>query len=1020
VTGAEPAGAFGCDAQAGACLTDPFLSDGYVSELRSFRSEATVRSAATFASDARDGDLAAVRRRRAVEGLQTLALGAIVFAFVWLSAAFMRSSSGPASVWPASAIVVSCLLKSDLRRWPAMVAAAYAGQMCAYLVVGHLPIPGWISFCNIIEIVSCAGGLRRFAGRRLDLSQTRHLLFFVGFASLGPALYLLGLYVSLFFVHTKLSPNAMLTMVGASYMAHALGLLIVAPALLSLKLQSVRGLFSRSAWVCNGLLLAGLALGVIGVSRSSHWPLYLLETPLLLMVAFRMELTGAALGGLLTAAISLGMFVAGSGPTSRASADFVGQAIIHQFNLLLTIVSALMMGAVLTQRRQLKNSLVASLAASERARAEAEDANRRARMAEEISGVGYWRMDVASRIVTWSGRAYRLDGLDGADPFGQTPVLAAIHPDDLPKLEADLKASIALGRDFECQFRHRLRDGGWRHIVARGVCERDDDGAVATLTGVALDVTHLKLADEALRASETRYRLLADHSTDIIALFEPGGRILYVSPAVRALGWEPEQLVGRNVLEFAHPDDIQQALERRDHAINGGGGVDPISGYEFRFLTGDGQHQWLEGRPTLIRDADGAPLQTVVTYRNVTARRQLEQDLYEAKIQAEAAAEAKAEFLANMSHEIRTPLTGIIGFSGLLEEARDLPDAARLYVQRIATSSRSLLSVVNDILDFSKLDARQVELDPHPFDPAAFFVDTVDLLAAQAANKGLSLGLDVDPSVPDLIEADSSRLRQVVLNLVNNALKFTVAGGVSVSAAYDAPERLLRVAVSDTGRGIAAERRDRLFQRFSQVDSSISRSHGGTGLGLAICKGLVDLMGGTIGVESVEGEGATFWFTIAAAPATERAEPEAEVAVDRDDRPARILLVDDVSVNRELVKAMLQPLGHTFVEAEGGAEAVQAALGSTFDMIFMDLQMPGMDGLTATRIIRETADLNGDTPIIALSANVLSEHLAACAEAGMDDHLSKPIQPAELLTKIGRWRGGRQSNVFDDEEGMAL
>jgi CheY-like chemotaxis protein len=259
--------------------------------------------------------------------------------------------------------------------------------------------------------------------------------------------------------------------------------------------------------------------------------------------------------------------------------------------------------------------------------------------------------------------------------------------------------------------------------------------------------------------------------------------------------------------------------------------------------------------------------------------------------------------------------------------------------------------------------------------------------------------------------ADSARIRQVLLNLLSNAVKFTARGSVSVHSRYDVGAGRLRIEVRDTGPGISEASRTRLFQRFSQGDGSITRQYGGTGLGLAISKGLVEKMGGAIGVESGELCGSVFWFTVDARVA----EPERlEAATDEPQRVlagGRILVVDDVATNRELVKAMLTPFGFDIVEAASGAEAVAAALGGPFDLILMDLQMPGMDGLAATRAIRQTSHANGKTPILALSANVLPEHVASCQNAGMNDHIAKPISPAELLTKIARWTEGEDSDA---------
>jgi CheY-like chemotaxis protein len=349
-----------------------------------------------------------------------------------------------------------------------------------------------------------------------------------------------------------------------------------------------------------------------------------------------------------------------------------------------------------------------------------------------------------------------------------------------------------------------------------------------------------------------------------------------------------------------------------------------------------------------------------------------------------------------MSHEIRTPLTGVVGFARILQAMADLPDEAQAHVTRIAKSGEALLSVVNDILDFSKLEAGQMELDPQPFELATFLDETVDLVRPRAVEKGLTLRLELPPDVPAFLSADAARLRQVLLNLITNAVKFTAAGGVAVAAGYDAGQ--LRVEVTDSGPGIPPDAARRLFLRFSQVDDSNTRAHGGSGLGLAICKGLVEMMGGEIGLQSLPHHGSTFWFTIPAAPMATTAGPPAFEA-----RPLSILVVDDVAVNRELIGAMLAPFDIAVTTATGGAEAVEVACARAFDLILMDLQMPGMDGMAATKAIRANCDVNCTTPILAISANVLASQVEAARQAGMNDHIAKPINPTELLTKIGEW-----------------
>jgi CheY-like chemotaxis protein/anti-sigma regulatory factor (Ser/Thr protein kinase) len=357
-----------------------------------------------------------------------------------------------------------------------------------------------------------------------------------------------------------------------------------------------------------------------------------------------------------------------------------------------------------------------------------------------------------------------------------------------------------------------------------------------------------------------------------------------------------------------------------------------------------------------------------------------------------------------MSHEIRTPLTGVIGFARLLDGLDHLPDDAKVYVERIISGGQTLLNIVNEVLDFSRLEAGRLELERQAFELSPFLNETLGLITAEAERKGLALKLEYADPVPAALEADSGRLRQVLLNLIGNAIKFTPKGGVTVTVAYKgSPDQQLKVVVTDTGPGISDEHLDRLFQRFSQIDGSNTREHGGAGLGLAISKGLVEMMGGEIGVESQPGRGASFWFTVAAPACETVTPPPSPSSEDWESGPLKVLVVDDVAVNRELIKAMLAPFDLELSEAGNGAEAVNAAMLNTYDLILMDLQMPGMDGLAATRAIRRNSESNRETPILAVSANVLPSQVEACRQAGMNDHIGKPINPSDLLGKIAAW-----------------
>ena len=507
-----------------------------------------------------------------------------------------------------------------------------------------------------------------------------------------------------------------------------------------------------------------------------------------------------------------------------------------------------------------------------------------------------------------------------------------------------------------------------------------------------------------LSESETRYRMLAERSPDIILRCDTSARIEYLSPAAANYGYDPASLIGRDIREVMDLADWPRQQELL-HELAQGRSTRPGAPAVWRCLRADGTPVLLEGAFSRLVDDDSQVVGAMAVMRDVTAREAMEDELRRRQAAAEAAAVAKSQFLANMSHEIRTPLTGVIGFAGLLKDIPRLPKEARRYADRIHTSAGALLTVVNDVLDFSKLEANQVELDPQPLELRPFLDETLDLARGLADGKGLRLMRSpLAAQLPERIVADGARLRQVLLNLLTNAVKFTDVGEVVVTADAGGTDGALRIAVRDTGIGVAPEVADRLFVRFSQVDGSNARQHGGTGLGLAISKGLIEMMGGRIGMDSQPGAGSTFWVELPLTPAPEAvAVPPAGRAPDIEVESIRILMVDDVAVNRELVTAILEPFDVRLVEADSGAAAVQAALDQPFDVILMDLQMPGMDGLAATAAIRATSELNRETPIVALSANVLGEHVANCLAAGMNDHVGKPISPGELLTTIARW-----------------
>ena len=389
-----------------------------------------------------------------------------------------------------------------------------------------------------------------------------------------------------------------------------------------------------------------------------------------------------------------------------------------------------------------------------------------------------------------------------------------------------------------------------------------------------------------------------------------------------------------------------------------------------------------------------AELEAAVTERT--------RSLAAATARAEQESRFKGEFLANMSHEMRTPLNGILGLTRLALELSHEPELVR-HLNTVHFSAKVLLSLINDVLDLAKIEAGMLKIVPVAFDPRALLNEVRSMLAAEATNKGLKLEIDVDSSVPEWVSCDDSRLRQILVNLIGNALKFTHHGGVTIRMRHDGAH--LHCAVRDTGIGIAHEQQALIFEVFRQADNSTARRYGGSGLGLAISRKLVESMGGAIGIQSEPGNGSTFFFDVQAplACATERSTTPTTIATP-DIPPMRILVAEDNRVNQYLLVALLRKRGHTPVLANDGKEALAAFDRESFDLILMDIQMPDMDGLEAVRIIRQREAVTGTrVPVIAVTARAMPGDRAEILAAGMDDYLEKPIQSEQLDAVLNRF-----------------
>jgi len=619
------------------------------------------------------------------------------------------------------------------------------------------------------------------------------------------------------------------------------------------------------------------------------------------------------------------------------------------------------------------------------------------RLVEQMAGIGQWSLDVATRMVTWSDEVYRIHGVEreGFDP-SLDDALRFYHEDDRGGLADAIAHGFETGEGYRMRVRLIRADGEERLVETHAESERAPDGRILSMYGVFQDVTEQERLYREAATNERRYRLLADNTGDVITRVDMNGASKYISPAIeQLLGWRYEDMSGQST-DYVHPDDRAILLEAIREAVRTKG----LTRLQHRALHKDGRTVWVDCSFKAIVNSKGEATGAVVIIRDFEERRKMEQALVEARDRAEAAARAKSEFLANMSHELRTPLTSVVGFSGLLLGSPALGLTERRYAERIATASDALLGVINDILDYSKLEAGAVALEPRAFDPRAMAEAAAAIVESQCLAKGLTLAVEVAPDTPAVLMGDEGRLRQVTLNFLANAAKFTEAGRITLKLGWS--EGRLRLAVNDTGIGIAADKVDGLFERFTQADNSTTRVYGGTGLGLSISRRLADLMGGRIGVESRQGEGSTFWFEAPLMVAEAASASIQDRSVEAAPQGLRVLVADDAAANRELVSAILGGLGLEVETVSDGAQAVEAARGGTYDLILMDVHMPVMDGLDATRLIRAMEGAAGRKPIIALTANVQPEQVEHCRAAGMDDHVGKPIEVAELVRVMSR------------------
>jgi PAS domain S-box-containing protein len=524
---------------------------------------------------------------------------------------------------------------------------------------------------------------------------------------------------------------------------------------------------------------------------------------------------------------------------------------------------------------------------------------------------------------------------------------------------------------------------------------------------------HAEAATEELALATQRTRKLLDSANDAVITIDADSVVIDWNPAAeRIFGWSREEAMGHPMHHMIVPEEFRAAHEAGlARFLKTGQGNLVNQRIEIYALTRDGSRIEVELSIWPVKVGDTYTFSSFV--HDITRRKQAEAELAQARDVALEATRIKSDFLANMSHEIRTPMNAIIGMSHLALKT-DLDTRQRDYVGKVHTAATALLRIINDILDFSKVEAGKLELENAPFALDEVFESVRTVVGGRAEEKGLEFVIHAAPDVPARLTGDPLRLGQVMINLANNAVKFTERGRVDIAATIcdlDRERVVLRISVCDTGIGMTAAQRDKLFQPFSQADGSTTRKYGGTGLGLTISKRIVEAMGGEISVESVPDVGSIFSFTAAFALGPDSTEPETEVGpleVRHSVQGMRILLVEDNEINRQIAAELLREAGADVAMATNGQEALDALMAAAaphFDVVLMDLQMPVMDGYEATRRLRADSRFVA-LPIIAMTAHAMAEERQRCLDIGMNDHVGKPFVPATFLQTVARWRKG--------------
>lgn len=649
-------------------------------------------------------------------------------------------------------------------------------------------------------------------------------------------------------------------------------------------------------------------------------------------------------------------------------------------------------------------------------------------LAIEGSQDGIWDWDVGKDRLYLSKLWKQMLGYE-EDELDDSPknFFDHIHIDDQEIVKQKLQKHFEdpLKFPYSVEIRMLCKDGSYKWILAKAKASLNSDGTPHRMVGSHADISMQKTLEFKLLEQRNFNRSLVDSANSIIAVIDKEGTMITINPyGEKFTGYTKEETASKPFFWARFlPQEIQQnLLEVIEKATQG----HIEKRIQNAWISKDGVEKVFEWSNAIISDANGDMQYLTTIGVDISQIKEQEKELIEAKNHAEMATAAKSDFLANMSHEIRTPLNGIIGLSNLTLET-DLNPIQRNYLNKVVTSSKALMHVINDILDYSKVEAGKIEIERIPFELEATLQQVYNIFTYEAQQKGIALNIAIDPIVNNNLIGDPFRISQILINLVGNALKFTHSGFVDIRATLEkiSDDTLrLKFAIKDSGIGIPKEKQIKLFQKFSQVDTSNTREYGGSGLGLTISQKLAQLMGGDISVQSQDGEGSTFSFSVVVGYANKEYETLSHDIKNSEDMRSKkiyakgkVLLVEDNEINQLVAKNNLENFGLSVSCAINGKEAVNKAKENRFDIIFMDLQMPVMDGFEATKLIRE---FDKKIPIIALSAAAMESDVKQTQDIGMNEHLAKPIDLLELKRVIIKYMNASYEKPLQSIQGINL